>query len=62
MIEYVVYGLVMIGVSWSSYCIGIKDGGAKMIDMLEMIGILNVDEHDNVSPNKAYDPSSLERK
>lgn len=48
----------MIGAAWSSYLIGVNDGGAKMIDMLEMVGIINVDDNDNVTPNKLYNPKN----
>ena len=52
--EYIAAGCVVIGVGWTSYLIGVKDGGAKMIDMLELLKIIIVDEHDQVSPNKQY--------
>ena len=55
-IQYVTYFLIMIGVSWSSYRIGNREGGEKMIDMLERVGIIIVDQNDNVQPNKMYDP------
>jgi|TARA_R110002167_G_scaffold22788_12_gene81356 hypothetical protein len=58
MIEYTAFFVLMIGAAWSSYLIGVKDGGAKMIDMLEIVGIINVDDNDNVTPNKLYNPKN----
>jgi len=40
--EYIAAGCVVIGVGWTSYLIGVKDGGAKMIDMLELLKIIIV--------------------
>jgi hypothetical protein len=36
--------------------IGINEGGARMIEMLETIGIIKCDENENVVPNKDYKP------
>jgi len=46
--------LCIIGCGLSSYKRGIRDGGAMMIDMLEDIGVVVVDENDNVKPNMSY--------
>ena len=47
---------VVIGVGYSSYMIGLRDGGSKMIDSLEFLKIITLDENDNVIPNKHYNP------
>ena len=40
-----------IGMAYTSYSIGIKEGAAKMLDKLEEINIINVDAEGTVSPN-----------
>lgn len=55
--EYLIFSTVIIGVGWSSYKIGLKEGGEKMIGMLEILGIIYTDENDNIHPNKLYEPS-----
>lgn len=52
--EYFIGFIIISGTAWTSYKIGMRDGGAKMIDMLENIGIIKVDSNDNVTPNKTY--------
>jgi|TARA_B110000908_G_scaffold164769_1_gene213238 hypothetical protein len=52
--ELAILMLGMIGVGYTSYIIGLKEGGAKMIDSLEYLEIIIVDEDDNVVPNKDY--------
>ena len=42
------------GCGWTSYRTGVRHGGAMMIDMLEDIGVVVVDENDNVKPNMSY--------
>ena len=54
--EYVILMAVVIGVGYSSYMIGLRDGGSKMIDSLEFLKIITLDENDNVIPNKHYNP------
>lgn len=53
--EYLAAAIVLCGCAWSSYAIGCREGGAKMIDMLEKLGIVIVDDNDDVHPNKLYD-------
>jgi hypothetical protein len=55
--EYLIFSTVIIGVGWSSYKIGLKEGGEKMIGMLEILGIIYTDENDDIHPNKLYEPS-----
>lgn len=55
--EYLIFATVIIGVGWSSYKIGLKEGGENMIGMLEMLGIIYTDENDDVQPNKLYEPT-----
>ncbi len=56
--EYLIALITIVGVGYTSYIIGLKEGGAKMIDSLEYLGIIIVDEKDNVWPNKLYNPNS----
>lgn len=44
------------GCGWTSYRTGVRHGGAMMIDMLEAIGVVTVDDEDNVHPNRDYRP------
>jgi len=55
--EYLIFSTVIVGVGWSSYKIGLKEGGEKMIGMLEILGIIYTDENDDVHPNKLYEPT-----
>ena len=55
--EYLIFSTVIVGVGWSSYKIGLKEGGEKMIGMLEILGIIYTDENDDVLPNKLYEPT-----
>ena len=55
--EYLIFSTVIIGVGWSTYKIGLKEGGEKMIGMLEILGIIYTDENDDIHPNKLYEPS-----
>jgi len=55
--EYLIFSTVIVGVGWSSYKIGLKEGGEKMIGMLEILGIIYTDENDDIHPNKLYEPS-----
>ena len=55
--EYLIFATVIIGVGWSSYKIGLKEGGEKMIGMLEILGIIYTDENDDIHPNKLYEPT-----
>jgi len=55
--EYLIFSTVIIGVGWSSYKIGLKEGGEKMIGMLEILGIIYTDENDDIHPNKLYEPT-----
>ena len=55
--EYLIFSTVVVGVGWSSYKIGLKEGGEKMIGMLEILGIIYTDENDDIHPNKLYEPS-----
>ena len=55
--EYIILVCCILGVGWTSYKIGLKEGGEKMIGMLEVIGIIYTDEDDNVHPNKLYKPT-----
>jgi hypothetical protein len=60
--EYIIFVCCVLGVGFSSYNIGMKQGGEKMIDMLELIGIITVDENDDVWPNKSYNPKHRSKK
>jgi|TARA_R110002153_G_scaffold269901_1_gene435860 hypothetical protein len=55
-LEIFVVVLTIFGAAWTSYMIGINEGGARMIEMLETIGIIKCDENENVVPNKDYKP------
>lgn len=55
--EYLIFSTVIVGVGWSSYKIGLKEGGEKMIGMLEILGIIYTDENDDIHPNKLYEPT-----
>lgn len=57
MFEYFIFVSCILEVGWSSYKIGLREGGEKMIEMLELLDIIYTDKDDNVHPNKLYEPT-----
>jgi len=51
--EYVFF-ILIIGVGWSSYKIGIREGSEKMIDKLHEIGVITYDEKGRIKPNPFF--------
>lgn len=51
--EYVFF-ILMIGVGWSSYKIGVREGSEKMIDKLHEIGVITYDEDGRIKPNPFF--------
>ena len=51
--EYVLF-ILIIGVGWSSYNIGIREGSEKMIDKLHEIGVITYDEKGRIKPNPFF--------
>ena len=39
------------------YRVGVQEGSERMLEMLEYIGIVTIDDDDNVYPNKSYVPT-----
>lgn len=57
MIEYfIVLAVCVMGVGYTSYKIGIKEGSEGMLGLLENLGVINMDDEGNVSPNLNYKP------
>lgn len=55
MIEYfIVLAVCVMGVGYTSYKIGIKEGSEGMLGLLENLGVITMDEEGNVSPNLDY--------
>jgi len=53
MIEYfLVLGGCIIGVGYSSYKIGIREGAEKTLEKLKQINIINIDQEGRISPKK----------
>lgn len=44
----------VVGVGYTSYKIGIKEGSENMLSLLEKIGVINMDDEGNVTPNLNY--------
>jgi len=44
----------VVGVGYTSYKIGIKEGSESMLSLLEKIGVINMDDEGNVTPNLNY--------
>jgi len=56
-IEYfIVLAVCVMGVGYTSYKIGIKEGSEGMLGLLENLGVINMDDEGNVSPNLNYKP------
>lgn len=43
-----------MGVGYTSYKIGIKEGSEGMLGLLENLGVITMDDEGNVSPNLDY--------
>ena len=57
MIEYfIVLAVCVMGVGYTSYKIGIKEGSEGMLGILENLGVITMDDEGNVSPNLNYKP------
>lgn len=55
MIEYfIVLAVCVMGVGYTSYKIGIKEGSEGMLGLLENLGVITMDDEGNVSPNLDY--------
>jgi|TARA_B110000483_G_scaffold42433_1_gene52802 hypothetical protein len=53
MSESIIYMIVLfctVGIGYSSYKIGIKEGARRMLDYLEEHKIINIDEEGKVTP------------
>ncbi len=50
--EYLIFAGCILGVGYTSYKIGVKDGAEKMLDRLEEINIINIDEEGRISPKQ----------
>ena len=59
---YLILFASIIGVGYTSYKIGHFEGSAKMLEMLEHIGIIYYDKDDNVMPNSSYRPKNRVKK
>lgn len=46
----------VVGVGYTSYKIGIKEGSESMLSLLEKIGVINMDDEGNITPNINYKP------
>lgn len=46
----------IVGVGYTSYKIGIKEGSESMLSLLEKIGVINMDDEGNITPNINYKP------
>lgn len=53
--EYLIFSTVIIGVGWSSYKIGVREGSTRMIDKLHEIGVIRYDEEGRIKPNPFFD-------
>tara|TARA_B100000902_G_C26437746_1_gene494581 strand:- start:112 stop:306 length:195 start_codon:yes stop_codon:yes gene_type:complete len=55
MIEYfIIFAICIIGVGYSSYRIGIREGSENMLEMLENTNIIKMDFKGNVVPNPDF--------
>jgi len=54
--EFIIFTVCCIGSGIMSYRIGREEGAANTVDLLEDLGIINVDEDGEITPNKLYVP------
>ena len=46
----------IVGVGYTSYKIGLQEGSESMLSLLEKIGVINMDDEGNITPNINYKP------
>ena len=51
-----VFFICIIGVGYTSYKLGIKEGSESMLSLLEKIGVILMDNEGNITPNINYRP------
>jgi hypothetical protein len=51
-----VFFICIIGVGYTSYKLGIKEGSESMLSLLEKIGVILMDNEGNITPNTNYRP------
>ena len=51
-----IFFICIIGVGYSSYKIGVKEGSESMLSLLEKIGVILMDNEGNITPNTNYRP------
>jgi len=49
-----VFCVCIIGVGYTSYKLGIKEGSENMLGLLEKIGVIHMDSEGNITPNIHY--------
>jgi hypothetical protein len=49
---YLIFAACILGVGYTSYKIGVKEGAEKMLDRLEEINIINIDDEGRISPKQ----------
>lgn len=49
-----VFSICIVGVGYTSYKLGIKEGSENMLGLLEKIGVINMDSEGNITPNLNY--------
>jgi hypothetical protein len=52
-----IFFVCIVGVGYSSYKIGIKEGSESMLGLLEKLGVITMDNFGNIMPNKDYTPT-----
>jgi len=49
-----IFSICIVGVGYTSYKLGIKEGSENMLGLLEKIGVINMDSEGNITPNLNY--------
>lgn len=49
---FLILAVCIMGVGYSSYKIGIKEGAEKTLDKLQQINVINIDQEGRISPKK----------
>ena len=52
-----IFFVCIVGVGYSSYKIGIKEGSESMLSLLEKLDVITMDNFGNIMPNKDYTPT-----
>ena len=58
LVELIIFIICLVGASWRSYQIGIREGSSRTIDKLHSKRIIRFDHQGHIRPNEFFDPEN----